>query len=197
MRAGSRVHTEENLSRPVLERGARQIFAGLRRYDRTAYRALGLGLHPFNFFLSAVCAGSVIAGAAGTALADYRIRNDYGGFIHKYKLKYAAIRDRGERVIIDGACNSACTLVLGIVPLNRICVTPRANLGFHTAYFDKTYTAGIKVTSYWDTADMLAYYPETVKEWIDRHGGLTPDVKTVKNGPELWAIVDPCPEEVF
>jgi hypothetical protein len=71
-----------------------------------------------------MCAASVIAGVAGAALADYRIRNDYGGFIHKYKLKYAAIRDRGERVIIDGVCNSACTLVLGIVPLNRICVTP-------------------------------------------------------------------------
>ncbi len=40
-------------------------------------------------------------------------------------------RDRKERVIIDGICNSACTLVLGIVPLNRICVTPRASLGFH------------------------------------------------------------------
>ncbi|HWW78073.1 MAG TPA: hypothetical protein VNY82_00660 [Steroidobacteraceae bacterium] len=157
----------------------------------------GRGLRLSKFFLFVACAGSVIAGAGGAALADYRIRNDYGGFIHKYKLKYAAIRDSGKRVIIDGVCNSACTLVLGIVPLNRVCVTPRASLGFHTAYFDKTYTAGIKVTSYWDTADMLAYYPETVKEWIDRHGGLTPDVKTVKNGPELWAIVDPCPEEVF
>src|SRR5262249_37141046 len=79
---------------------------------RTAYRALGSGLHPSNFFLSVVCAASVIAGAA---LADYRIRNDYGGFIHKYKLKYAAIRDRGERVIIDGSatprapwCSASC-----------------------------------------------------------------------------------------
>jgi len=88
----------------------------------------------------------VIAAAAGSAGADYRIRKDYGGFIDQYKLKYAAIRDRGERVIIDGVCNSACTLVLGIVPLNRICVTPRASLGFHTAYFDKAFTAGIKVT---------------------------------------------------
>ena len=44
---------------------------------------------------------------------------------------------------------------------------------------------------------MLAYYPETVKKWINRHGGLTADMKTVKNGPELWAIIDPCPEEVF
>jgi hypothetical protein len=179
-----------------MERGARQIFAGLRRHDRTAYRALGLGLHPSNFFLSVVCAGSVIAGAAGAALADYRIRKDYGGFIHEYKLKYAAIRDRGERVIIDGECNSACTIVLGIVPISRICVTPRARLGFHTAYFDKRFTAGIRVTNYWATADMLAYYPETVKKWLDRHGGLTADMKTV-NGPELRAIIDPCPKEVF
>ena len=135
-------------------------------------------------------------GVSGAALADYRIRNDYGGFIHKYKLKYAAIRDRGERVIIDGVCNSSCTLVLGIVPLDRICVTPRARLGFHTAYFDKAFTAGIKVTRYWASADMLAYYPDAVKKWIDRHGGLTADMKTV-NGPELWAMVRPCPKEAF
>jgi hypothetical protein len=36
-----------------------------------------------------------------------------------------------------------------------------------------------------------------VKEWLSRHGGLTADTKTVKSGPELWAIVDPCPEEFF
>jgi hypothetical protein len=149
-----------------------------------------------NLFLSAVCAGSVIAAADG-ARADYRIKKDYGGFIEQYKLKYAAIRDRGERVIIDGVCNSACTLVLGIVPLNRICVTPRASLGFHTAFIDTRFTAGIKVTSYWATADMLAYYPETVKKWIERNGGLTSDMKTMKNGPELWAIISPCPEEIF
>ena len=178
-------------------RATRQISAGRRRHDPTAYWALEPGLYPSNFFLSVVCAASVIAGAADVAFADYRIRNDYGGFIHKYKLKYAAIRDRGERVIIDGACNSACTLVLGIVPLNRICVTPRASLGFHTAYFDRSYTFGIKLTSYWDTADMLAYYPEKVKKWLDRHGGLTPDVKTMKNGPELWAIIHPCGKEIF
>jgi hypothetical protein len=158
---------------------------------------LGTGLHPSNFFLSVVCAGSVIAGAVGPALADYRIRKDYGGFIDQYKRKYADIRDSGERVIIDGVCNSACTLVLGIVPLNRICATPRASLGFHTAHFDTAYTFGIKVTNYWATADMLAYYPETVKNWIDRHGGLTAGMKTIPNGPELWAIIDPCPKEVF
>ena len=150
-----------------------------------------------QYFLSIVCAANVIAAANGSAGADYRIKKDYGGFLDRYKLKYAAIRDRGERVIIDGECNSACTLVLGIVPLKRICVTPRARLGFHTAFIDTRFTAGIRVTSYWATADMLAYYPETVKKWIYRHGGLSADMKTLKSGPKLWAIVAPCPKEIF
>jgi len=131
------------------------------------------------------------------ASADYRITRDHGGLVDQYKVKYASIRDRGERVVIDGICNSACTLVLGIVPLNRICVTPRASLGFHMAYFDKSTTGGLKVMSYEGTADVLSYYPNTVKDWLSRHGGLTPDMKKVRNGPELWAIVDPCPDEIF
>jgi hypothetical protein len=131
------------------------------------------------------------------ARADYRITRDHGGLVDEYKAKYAAIRDRGERVIIDGICNSACTLVLGIVPLNRVCVTPRASLGVHQAYYDKATTFGVKVTSYAGTADLMTYYPETLKEWISRHGGLTTDMKKIKNGPELWAIIDPCPEEFF
>jgi hypothetical protein len=134
----------------------------------------------------------------GTASAtDYRITQDYGGVVDEYKTKYAAIRDRGERVIIDGACDSACTLVLGIVPLNRVCVTPRARLGFHMAYYEQPATDGTKVLSYEGTADVMSYYPETVKRWLESHGGLTPSTKKVKNGPDLWKIVDPCPEEVF
>jgi len=70
------------------------------------------------------------------AEADYRITRDPGGLLDQYKAKYTVVRDRGERVIIDGMCSSACTLVLGIVPLSRVCVTPRARLGFHMAYYD-------------------------------------------------------------
>jgi len=133
--------------------------------------------------------------ASTAARADYRIIRDHGGLVDEYKAKYAEIRDRGERVVIDGICNSACTLVLGIVPLNRVCVTPRASLGFHQAYYDKSLTFGVKVTSYAGTADLMSYYPETVKSWIARQGGLSDDMKKVKNGPELWAIVDPCPDD--
>ena len=69
--------------------------------------------------------------AASPARADLHITSDHGGYVEEYKTKYARIRDRHERVIIDGVCNSACTLVFGIVPMNKICVTPRASLGFH------------------------------------------------------------------
>src|SRR6266436_2779905 len=124
---------------------------------------------------------------SSSAFADYRITRDHGGLVDQYKSKYASIRDRGERVIIDGICNSACTLVLGIVPLNRICATPRASLGFHQAYYDRRWTAGVKITSVSGTAELISIYPPPVHDWINRHGGLTSVMKRVFNGRELWA----------
>ena len=131
---------------------------------------------------------------ATPAVADLRITRDFGGYVEEYKARYERIRENGERVIIDGICNSACTLVLGIVPLQRICVTPRASLGFHQAYFDKRWTAGVKVTSIAGTAELMSVYPNPVKEWISRQGELTPDMKKLRNGVDLWMIVNPCPD---
>jgi len=128
------------------------------------------------------------------ASADLRITRDHGGYIDQYKARYAAVRDRGERIVIDGTCNSACTLLLGIVPLKRVCVTPRASLGFHQAYYDKRWTAGVKVTSVVGTDELMSVYPPAVKKWIARQGGLTQQMKRLK-GTDLWAIVDPCPQE--
>ena len=130
------------------------------------------------------------------AFADLRVTRDFGGFVEEYKTKYTKVRDRKERVIIDGICNSACTLVLGIVPLNRICATPRASMGFHQAYYDKRWTAGLRVTSVAGTDELMSYYPPTVKAWLAKKGGLTADMKRVFNGPELWAIIDPCPDDL-
>lgn len=129
------------------------------------------------------------------AAADYRVTRDHGGLVDQYKAKYQRIRERGERVIIDGICNSACTLVLGIVPLSRICVTPRASLGFHEAYIDKRWTAGVRVASSSGTADLMSYYPRALKDWISRQGGLTPQMKRLKNGADLWQVIDPCPDD--
>jgi hypothetical protein len=143
---------------------------------------------PALFFSTLICIPSI----AG----DYRILDDHGGSLDSYKAKYFSIRDRGDRVVIDGTCDSACTLVLGIVPLNRICATRRASLGFHMPYFDLAATDGVKVLSYQGEAEFMSYYAEPVRQWLDRNGGLTADPKYLKSGPELWAVIAPCPEEV-
>ena len=87
--------------------------------------------------------------------------------------------------------------MLGIVPLNKVCVTPKASLGFHAAYYDKAYTFGIKVTSYAGTADLMSYYPSTVKDWIARKGGLTPEMKRVKQRPRAVGHGRPLPRRVL
>src|SRR5258707_2278596 len=132
---------------------------------------------------------------AAPARADLHITRDHGGYVEEYKAKYARIRDRKERVIIDGICNSACTLVFGLVPMNKICVTPKASLGFHLAYYDKAFTFGIKVTSAEGTSDLMSYYPNTVKDWIRRNGGVPPQIKKNKNSEEICESNYPCPEE--
>ena len=129
------------------------------------------------------------------ALADYRITRDFGGHVEVYKARYQKIRQKGERVIIDGICNSACGLVLGIVPMNRVCVTPRASLGFHQAYFDRRWTAGVKITSISGTEELMSIYPASIKAWIKRHGGLSAQMKHLRKGAEMWAVIDPCPED--
>jgi hypothetical protein len=187
-RGGSRPHSLVKLRKSRFE----QIAAKTLVETVSGETCRGWGL---RYLTLALLAQALICGSASAA--DYRITRDNGGVIDAYKSKYAAIRDRGDRVVIDGPCDSACTLVLGIVPLNRICVTPQARLGFHMAYYDQPAADGTKVLSNEGTAVMMSYYPETVKRWLSRHGGLTAEVKKIKNGPELWAIVDPCPEEAF
>jgi hypothetical protein len=153
-------------------------------------------LRPVSPILVVIVAAAFVM-AATEVRADLRITRDHGGYVEEYKAKYQRIRDNDERVIIDGICNSACTLVFGIVPMNKICVTPRASLGFHEAYFDKKFNFGVKIISDEGTAELMSYYPDPVKAWIGRNGGLTPEMKKIKNGPDLWEIVDPCPEEFF
>jgi len=81
------------------------------------------------------------------ASPDVRITRDFGGYVEEYKAKYAKAKARGERVIIDGICNSACTLVLASCRSVAFVRRPRASMGFHQAYYDKRWTAGLRVTS--------------------------------------------------
>ena len=82
--------------------------------------------------LGGIVVATVLAVAAMLpASADVRIRSSPGGAVEAYLAAFARVRQSGQRVVIDGPCLSACTLVLSTIPRNRICVTRRAVLGFH------------------------------------------------------------------
>jgi hypothetical protein len=123
------------------------------------------------------------------ASAAVRISEDRGGRIVSYLYKFAVIRSSGERVVIDGTCASACTMVLGAIPHDRICVTSRASLAFHAAW--EFSSEGRRVASPGGTKFLLGMYPPEIRRWISRHGGLTPHMMFLR-GRELAEMYPTC-----
>jgi hypothetical protein len=124
-----------------------------------------------------------------TAAASIRITGDRGGNIGQYWARYMAVRDSGEQVIVDGTCSSACTMLLGIVPTDRICVTQNAVFGFHAAW--RPGFLGIRVLNSPATRTLWSFYPTPIRRWITRNGGLGSDTLYL-SGPELLAMYREC-----
>jgi hypothetical protein len=139
---------------------------------------------------------AALAGALASALvtcaasAEVRIVSDPGGEVSSYVRKFQEVRDSGERVVIDGPCLSACTLLTGIVPRDHVCVTARAVLGFHAAsYYDDASRALVPTQE--GSRVVMRLYPAAIRNWIERHGGLTPRLMTLR-GRELAALYPTC-----
>ena len=118
-----------------------------------------------------------------------RISEDRGGQIGQYLQAFSVLRTSGETVVIDGNCLSACTLVLGLVPRERVCATQRARFGFHAAWMPDR--DGRPVTSPLGTQALWNIYPASVRHWITRHGGLSRKMIFLQ-GRELDGIVASC-----
>jgi hypothetical protein len=126
---------------------------------------------------------------ASPSLADVRIVASSGGVVGNYLNFFSQVRRSGERVIIDGPCLSACTLVLSTIPRNRICVTSRAVLGFHAPeIIDEQ---GRSSRSREATRAVTASYPPAVRAWIKRNGGLSKNMIMLR-GRELRALYHRC-----
>jgi len=136
-----------------------------------------------------VLAAMVLASSAVSSPAAMRIADDRGGQIGHYLSVFAELRSSGERVIIDGNCLSACTLVLGMIPRSRMCATGRARLGFHAAWLPNR--DGSPVTSNAGTRALWKIYPRSVRRWINRHGGLSRRMIYMQ-GRDLYAFVPSC-----
>ncbi len=138
-----------------------------------------------GFLLAAI----MLACSGASASATMRIADDRGGQIGQYLHAFAQLRSSGERVVIDGNCLSACTLVLGMIPRNRMCATERARLGFHAAWLPDR--DGKQVTSKMGTRALWKIYPLSVRRWINRNGGLSRRMIYMQ-GRDLYAFVPSC-----
>jgi hypothetical protein len=132
---------------------------------------------------------AVLASSVMSASAMVRIGEDRGGQIGHYQKTFAMFRSSGERVVVDGNCLSACTLVLGIVPHAQLCATARARFGFHSAWTPDS--TGHPITSRVGTEALWDIYPTAVQHWITRHGGLSPKMIYLQ-GRDLGGIVARC-----
>ncbi len=112
------------------------------------------------------------------ALEAVIIRHDEGGVIKDYVERYTLLKDRF--FVIDGDCNSACTMVLG---QTHVCATARGRFNFHAASGGSA-SLGTK----W----LMDTYPETVRAWINANGGLTKQWLTVR----ATMFVNKCKEGV-
>ena len=123
------------------------------------------------------------------ARAEVRILASPGGQVGPFIDMFEKVRNSGERVVIDGPCMSACTLVLSVVPGERICVTRRAVLGFHAA---RSIDRRGRVYAEPEASQLvLEAYPGPVRDWIIRRGGLTSRLLLLR-GRELTAMYRPC-----
>jgi hypothetical protein len=149
----------------------------------------GLRLSPKSpisiLWFSAILLGASVTTAAGAV----RITDDHGGNIGVYWSRYMALRASGQQIVIDGTCSSACTMVLGIVPYDRICVTANAVFGFHAAW--RPGFLGFEVINDPATRTLLSFYPVPLRQWIARNGGLGLQMIYL-SGPELFAMYRQC-----
>ena len=139
--------------------------------------------------LTILMAAVLLLASVGVSQALVRIAGDRGGRIGAYQEKYQRLRNTDETVVIDGLCASSCTIVLGTISPDKICVTSKATLGFHAAWdFGRD---GRAVTDPEATQLLYSIYPAQVQQWISRHGGLTPHMIYL-SGKRLQAMYKPC-----
>ena len=136
-----------------------------------------------------IAASFLVLVLGAPALAEVRILGSPGGPVGPFLDLFESVSASGERVVIDGPCLSACTLVLATVPANRLCVTRRAVLGFHAA---RSIDQRGRLYAEPEASELvLEAYPSAVRRWIEQRGGLTSRLLLLR-GRELAGIYPVC-----
>jgi hypothetical protein len=128
-----------------------------------------------TLFIAALVMLAVLP-ARATAIDVY---DDHGGSVAAYDARWASLARHGATVRIVGPCQSACTVLLRHIPRHSICVTPKASLGFR---LDHEPVA---------TKLLWRAYPDDIKAWINRHGGLHTDFIWMR-APDVFHYFKQC-----
>src|SRR5262249_562845 len=107
------------------------------------------------------------------------VAHDRGGRLIDYAARWATHRREGAHVRVAGPCYSECTVLIGQIPRDHICVTPEASFGFHLADVSDT------------TAALWRTYPTEIKVWISNHGGLRGQMLLLR-APEVQRLFPRC-----
>jgi hypothetical protein len=117
--------------------------------------------------------------ASAANAVTVEVSDDHGGILPLYQARWHDLAEQNVRVEIVGPCVSACTILFGYIPSQKICVTPNASLGFHLA------------TMQFATDALWKAYPDAVRDWITKHGGLTHQLLWLKP-PEIFHFFRKC-----
>lgn len=126
-----------------------------------------------------VAAALMALNASSSQAETVDIVEDHGGNASAYAARWAQYRRAGVRVRIAGPCESECTMILGHLSRDRICVTHAASFGFRLADLPQR------------TAVLWRSYPTDIKVWLSRHGGLTHELIWLR-APELYHFFRDC-----
>lgn len=134
-----------------------------------------------------VTAFALFLGLTTSVLAnEIRITGiDPGGDVETYTRWWDRVAAADDTVVIDGACISACTIFLGKIAPERVCMTEKAVLGLHrvsgTPNDDDMTEIYVRMT-----------YPKWIQDMIIARGPL-------KTWPmwfypeDLWPNIQMCP----
>lgn len=106
------------------------------------------------------------------------IMESYGGEAGDFEAAAITLALRGDKLVIDGGCYSACGYLLDIV--DNACFTQHAYVGYHML------KSG---TEYYYPKD---YYRKAVYDWVSRNGGWYSDRFTFMSGGQLLQFYKAC-----
>jgi hypothetical protein len=109
------------------------------------------------------------------------LQRDTGGDVAQYAYHFHLIKREGSRVVVEGDCFSACTMVLDNP---KACAMPSARFGFHAARRYNKETRELFDISDAGNKILWSHYPPSLREWL---GELKPTMVFIK-GTELLPL---------